>query len=199
MNKSYDKEANANTESDEVDRILSETFPSDMPEELNEKLTASLSSFQQDLEHHPYVRSLEAKRSTSAVKRPRLPLTNARRLAWLAGSAAAIVLIGQWTLSGNAAPTWADVAEQFQSAGSYSAVIYTREDTFADVAQYEFWVNSAGRKRMRAGTQVVFASEAEGLRAFDLVTRQETEPGKKIVGMFQKSQGPLSLETLMRK
>ncbi len=185
--------------SDEVTRVLRETFSNEVPERLDQRMTAMLSNFRQDLEHHPYVQRLRAKEDRTALSRPWPFFINAGRFALLASAVFLLFVFLESMFVGKGAPTWADIAERFRSVKSYSVVIYAKEDTFSTPEQYELWVHSDGRKRMRAGSRVLFATDEEVTRVFDLENRRETEPEVQSVQILQVmgAKGGFSLETLM--
>ncbi|MCG3195980.1 MAG: hypothetical protein HUU16_13355 [Candidatus Omnitrophica bacterium] len=200
MNEHLESADHPEDSSDEVTRVLRETFSNDIPEGLDRRMTAMLSSFRKDLEHHPYVSRLRAKEARSMPSWPWPSFLNAGKLALLGAVVFLLFVIVESTFVGKGVPTWADIEERFRSVKSYSVVIYAREDTFAPTIQYELWVNSDGRKRLRTGSQVLFATGEEVTRVFDLENRRETKPEVQAVQIlrFMAAKGGFSLETLMR-
>lgn len=121
--------------------------------------------------------------------------------------AAAILIIaaltGIYKLTGSidgASVAWADVVERFHSVDYFSAVFYHKTNAQSEPEQIEIWVGKGGKARIHIDRQVVFCSDGNIQKAFDMKNGQEAEPTQRAKGMFDKflrNVTAFSLETFL--
>jgi outer membrane lipoprotein-sorting protein len=180
-------------EPDDADRLVEQAFRTPSDEALKAQLRGQLRGFRQDLHEHAYVRRLER------------PVWRAiwgwhPRLATAASLGVVLVIAAVlFSLSQNA-PTWAQVAEKFNSVNSLTATIYVKVPELKEPRQCEIWIDRSGKGRVRTGSQVVFSQGGTVIKAFDVNRGEETTPNEtardiiRIVG----SEATYSLETVLR-
>ena len=110
---------------------------------------------------------------------------------------AALLGIHQITAPGIA---WADVAERFRTVPFSSVAIYIKEDAISEPQQMELWMSGTGKTRMRVGTQIIFGSRGENLRAFDIKTRSRVEADEYAASFLKKigEADEFSLDSIIR-
>lgn len=181
------------SESDAADRLVERAFHSPADDALEGQLRGQLRGFREDLRAHPYVRRLERPFWLRLAGRgPRLAA---------AASLGAVLLVSAlvFSLSQNA-PTWAQVAEKFNSVNSLTATIYVKVPTLKDPRQCEIWIDRSGKGRVRCGSQVVFSQGGSVVKAFDVERGEETVPNETARDIIQivGREGTYSLETVLR-
>ena len=112
-----------------------------------------------------------------------------RWLNMLVPSVAALLIVAfgaVWVFwSGSGTVAWAQVVEKFSSVRSFAATVYMRKDALSEPEQFEVWMGGAGRMRIKAGSQVIFGSRAEGTRAFDVSERKEVTAKPRTRGLIR--------------
>ena len=96
---------------------------------------------------------------------------------------------------------WADVVNKFQSVKFFSATIYLKENIASEPTQIELWMNKDGRTRLLSGKEVVFAENANIVKAFDIQNRKEIEVDKRARLLLKEllgSTGEFSLGTFLK-
>ena len=158
-------------------------FAQEPSTETDAALRSVLADFQSGLRRHPYVQRLERRGSArwavwGNVWRVLQPTM-------LAAAALGCVVLAVVVSLGPAAPTWAQVAEQFAAVKSFSVTLYIREDALSDVQQMELWMGDGGRTRIKTGSQVLFGLQGKVTRAFDVRERKEVEADRRAVNLLR--------------
>jgi hypothetical protein len=162
---------------DDMLATIQETFKTEVPVEIENKLRKMLKGFRQDLREHPY---FEKERGNwRFIRRWLLPLyLPMARLIFFTGTAAAFVVIAMILIFGNKATTWADVEEQFREITYCSvSVYYGGKYTTDGYGKIQYWVSGDGRIRIHSGDKICFTGLDGGKkynRTFSLKTRRET-------------------------
>ncbi len=96
------------------------------------------------------------------------------------------VLMGQLgTMLSGGSVAWADVAARFQAVPFFNATIYIKEKgATAEPEQMELWWSREGRMRVRFGTQVIFATKQQIVRAYDIQTGRQVEPSEQVAWLL---------------
>ncbi len=183
----------SDSEPDDADRLVEHAFRTPSDEALEAQLRGQLRGFRQDLREHAYVRRLERPVwQTVWSWHPRLAA---------AASLGTVLVIASILFSlSQSAPTWAQVAEKFNSVNSLTATIYVKVPALKEPRQCEIWIDRSGKGRVRTGSQVVFSQGGTVVKAFDVERGEETTPNEtardiiRIVG----SEATYSLETVLR-
>ncbi|HPR99967.1 MAG TPA: hypothetical protein PLA90_00330 [Candidatus Sumerlaeota bacterium] len=191
----YRKDAHADdSEPDAADRLVEQAFRSPSDDALEAQLRGQLRGFRQDLHEHAYVRRLERPPVWQLLRgwRPRLAA---------AASLGAVLVVGAVLFSlSQSTPTWAQVAEKFNSVSSLTATIYVKVPAWKEPRQCEVWIDRSGKGRVRCDSQVVFSQGGNVVKAFDVERREETSPNQFASDVIRTvgSEGTYSIETVLR-
>ena len=156
---------------------LEETFNTEVPVELENKLKKMLRDFRQDLKEHPY---FESKRWNWRFRwRWIFPfyLPTVRYL-FLTGTGAACVAVALMLIFGNKATTWAEVEEQFREIPYCSVSVYYGGQYSPDgYSKVQYWISDDGRARIQSGDSICFldlSGEKKYIQTYSLKNRRET-------------------------
>jgi outer membrane lipoprotein-sorting protein len=181
------------SEPDAADRLVEQAFRSPSDDALEAQLRGQLRGFRQDLREHAYVRRLE---------RPLWQMLWgwSPRLA-AAASLGAVLVVGAVLFSlSQSVPTWAQVAEKFNSVNSLTATIYVKVPAWKEPRQCEVWIDRSGKGRVRCDSQVVFSQGGNVVKAFDVERREETSPNQFASDVVRTvgSERTYSIETVLK-
>ena len=162
--------------SDKTLKSLRDTFNTDVPVELKNKLGKMLDGFRQDLKEHPYFES------KNRYWRPRwrwifpfyLPLV---RFMLLTGTGVACIAIAITLVIGNRTTTWAEVEEQFREIPYCVVSVYAGSPYTKGHGKAQYWISSDGRTRIHSGDNISFVDldgDRRYSRTYNVKTRTKT-------------------------
>jgi len=180
-------------------KALERIMYDEIPQELHDKLDSSMEAFRRNLHHHPAFN----KPKTRMTKRPKWMVSFfevTQRYTWQTALAALLVIFLPLVYLGESTPTWANVTKQFKTIPFFHAVIHAKDHNDFLAEQFEIWMGPGGNLRLAYGTQVVFANVDGAITAFNIFSKEKTEPLPMLLEVIEhlNTTDRFSLETVIQ-
>jgi hypothetical protein len=150
---------------EKIKEVFHRIMNADLDKNLEVRLERSLEQFRRNLPAHP---------AFTEANRPQNGFSwfSGWRLAWAASGAFLLVIAFTFLLMANSTPTWAKVARQFQSIPFCYATVFLKSHPMGQTTQFELWMGTGGKLRIRYNTQIIFADKEGHRAAYDVALRR---------------------------